>query len=627
MAALPQSDSVKGSCTDRLVDRPSKSRSDSTLIKPIQPNAESFRDVLGKCFRVPHYQRAYDWDDEEVGDFVRDLLRLYQHQRKGDSSAWHFFGVLISVSVAAPDTVEKMYFEVVDGQQRLATLLLVLDGIRGQLAQTGGRKRPTTEGGQLHRELTSLVEGGEQPRLLLSRRDRKYFADLVRGNAGSPGRKADEAHRLLFAAKKRIDEQLISVVVPRSVGSEQRTKRLRALANVILDQSYVVHLSTTEKLEAYRLFAVLNDRGRPLSVGSLLRTHCLSLLSKYPAEQRQVESDWDEILHEGRQWVDTYLQTFYTSYTGVRVTPGEMFDAYLARFNRELPGKALSTSQQARAATSFVRDLYEDGSFYAQVRAGEWPFADGTAAAWDRDRLIRLVSILAHSLAAPLLLAVGQGCGEDAFKRVVLKLERFVFRYITICSGSPDALARAAYYPIAKSARESGRLDENRFDNQLRRLLREYAGDEVFRANLLERLSYRPNSPNQNRRLKHFLTTLEDYYSWYSGGAHHAPTPTKHSVFSFADTNLEHIYPQRPAAGQRRAHLEPLVHHLGNISLLDVRDGRVASSDGFAKKKLVYEESKLAITRELKDVSDWTPATLTERAERYADMALRIFRI
>jgi Protein of unknown function DUF262/Protein of unknown function (DUF1524) len=598
---------------------------------PISPNAESFRELLTKTFAVPRYQRSYDWDDEQVGDFISDLRRLYHAERAGEPSTWHFFGALITITEPASGTIQKVLFQVVDGQQRLATLVIVLAELAKALAtlrqeaaadrKTGLAKRV----GRELRELRNVLEASGTPRLVLSRRDREYFESLIAGTAQQPRPHTDESHTKLWKAQQRIATDIVGYANDGDLEVGSRLDRLVDLREAVLSRSYVVHLSSDDRLEAYRLFAVLNDRGRPLSVGSLLRTHTLSVLEGFDDQLQEAEALWDEILSEGQAWVDAFLGAFYASHSGNRVTTGEMFDRFLERFSESLPSGRVTTRAAAKGVCSFARVLRDEGIFFAQLQQGDWPYPDGSAGAWDRDRLARLLTILHHSLAFPLLLAVGREADEASFTKLVLLLERFVLRYITISRGSPEALARRAYYPCASTTRKSHRFDDKQLRTELQRLGRDYAGDDVFAAGLKERLKYRVGSPAQNRLLKHFLTTLEDHYSWFAGGARGRPRATKHSVFDFKQTNLEHVYPQNPPAGQSVPAMDEAANDLGNITLLDEADGRVASSDPFSAKKSIYANSKIAITRELAEASDWSETRIAERGERYARMALKLF--
>jgi uncharacterized protein with ParB-like and HNH nuclease domain len=75
----------------------------------------TFRKLIGNglTYRIPRFQRDYSWTDEEWEDLWLDLLGTLQ---PGGEPA-HYMGYLV---LQSPDDKS---FEVIDGQQRLTTLL------------------------------------------------------------------------------------------------------------------------------------------------------------------------------------------------------------------------------------------------------------------------------------------------------------------------------------------------------------------------------------------------------------------------------------------------------------------------------------------------------------------------
>lgn len=206
---------------------------------PIEPSAIPFSRLLGLMpFRVPRYQRAYDWDSEEVIDFVGDVRRLYERRAAGEEGAWHFFGALISIS-------RGDHYEVVDGQQRLATLVLALSQLARALraAEVEARGAADEETADRAREEAEAAEAvlsavGE-PRVTLSRRDKQYFEDVLAGRATRPGRGAEQSHKRLHAAQELIRSDLVRRVAEDAGSIAERIERLATLRAAILENGYV----------------------------------------------------------------------------------------------------------------------------------------------------------------------------------------------------------------------------------------------------------------------------------------------------------------------------------------------------------------------------------------------------
>ena len=81
-------------------------------------------------FIIEKYQRDYAWDNDQIADFINDIAFLY---KKYDSFSpesrkekRHFFGGIVSVLKVVPATSTGRVYEVVDGQQRLATFMIAI---------------------------------------------------------------------------------------------------------------------------------------------------------------------------------------------------------------------------------------------------------------------------------------------------------------------------------------------------------------------------------------------------------------------------------------------------------------------------------------------------------------------
>ncbi|GAB1476209.1 DUF262 domain-containing protein [Bacillota bacterium] len=80
-----------------------------------------------KRFVIPVYQRNYDWKIENCKQLYDDLVKLVREKRKN-----HFFGSI--VSVYNPDGVSDE-FMIIDGQQRLATVSVLLLAMHNLMEQ------------------------------------------------------------------------------------------------------------------------------------------------------------------------------------------------------------------------------------------------------------------------------------------------------------------------------------------------------------------------------------------------------------------------------------------------------------------------------------------------------------
>ena len=98
-------------------------------------NTFSLRQLFnGRLFRVPDYQRGYSWEESNIRDFLDDLKYL-----SGDRV--HYTGtVVIHGNSQAEDLMDEEGVpltptDIVDGQQRLTTAVILLDCLQRALRE------------------------------------------------------------------------------------------------------------------------------------------------------------------------------------------------------------------------------------------------------------------------------------------------------------------------------------------------------------------------------------------------------------------------------------------------------------------------------------------------------------
>ena len=135
-----------------------------------------FLDILGSRktqYTIPVFQRVYSWNRDQCDELWGDILRA------GRTSNTHFIGTLLYSVEPDEDSDGIAHLSVIDGQQRTATLTLLLAAFERYLRKTGDRRSEHVDA-DFVRDNLPLRRGGEH-KLVLSRTDRKtLFAILAR---------------------------------------------------------------------------------------------------------------------------------------------------------------------------------------------------------------------------------------------------------------------------------------------------------------------------------------------------------------------------------------------------------------------------------------------------------------
>jgi hypothetical protein len=256
----------------------------------IQPQYLTLAKLLdGRLFRIPEYQRAYSWTSRQREDLFEDIAQTYA---KGPDEG-HFMAAIVCLrrkkQVLGTDEFDVM--EVVDGQQRVTTLIVLLNTIKLKLDE---KKKPEAK---LLRELAELLVKTEGDELLLLQTNHDsshHFTNFLRKGSTSPSESAKTiADREILAAM----EECNSFVSRWLTDGKTLPELLGLLKNRLF---FLLHEIDSEKA-VYTVFEVLNSRG--LDVSWLDRLKSILMGAAFELKNTNQSGTIDE-LHS--IWRDVY---------------------------------------------------------------------------------------------------------------------------------------------------------------------------------------------------------------------------------------------------------------------------------------------------------------------------------
>ena len=344
-------------------------------IKPTQLGVR-FLFEQNHTFAVPKYQRGYAWDDDAIDDFIKDISRCLKTREAGNEKS-HFFGGVVTIRMPVPNSNRSNY-EVIDGQQRLASFVMFVAAIvkgmanlTGELAAKGSLSSEEEKAKKyLEDTVVSLrqlyltyrdeieLEYVEEPKLTLSDADNQFFQSIIEGKKAKPER---ASHKRISAAWERLLGFVEDDILKGGTASE-KAKRLQVLLNSVLaTDCTVIFMCSETRAEAYQIFQVLNDRGVHLTDGDLLRASTMELLDSKPltAIQEKLSERWDSVLAYPPTEIDSYLRWYYSSREGKRPKSSNLTDQFLEfRFNCK--DKTALTKLEAQAILDEVERIDAD---------------------------------------------------------------------------------------------------------------------------------------------------------------------------------------------------------------------------------------------------------------------------
>lgn len=235
---------------------------------------QNLLDLLGTQdaqFVIPVYQRVYSWTERQCEELWADL------QRSGANGKSHFMGTVLYTEEDDPEA-GLWRFDLIDGQQRMATLTLLLLAVRNAL-RDGKLKLGDIDAEEIDEHyLHARDADGETLKLLLSRSDRDTLAALIDGD-DLPGE--DElspylVDNLAFFEKRLVQQQ----------AAQDAWMGLREL--------YVIAAQIESGDQPQLVFESLNSKGMPLRPSDLIR-NLLFVHFGYDEQMRLYKTYWDPI--------------------------------------------------------------------------------------------------------------------------------------------------------------------------------------------------------------------------------------------------------------------------------------------------------------------------------------------
>ncbi|MCK0495750.1 DUF262 domain-containing protein [Helicobacter pylori] len=281
----------------------------------IESKDSHLRDILKDelYYQIPIYQRPYQWTEENCEKLLDDLFFNYEDDRESD----YFCGSLVLIAISE-DSKAKIY-DVVDGQQRLSTFILL-----AKVLATLFLERLTEE-------------------------SKDYLQESLNGRYGKKDRLNFNA--IGFNSKKDFQYALTSFNdAPVSNNKNNYLKNAVCLKNYLRKKEIedindfiewlyfrVVFITITcpDADKALRIFNVLNARGLALSATDIFKGELLKHTKEH--EQEEFVSRWNALSQKCSD-NDLKIETLFSWYLTYLnpITSGEKMEKRLVTWFKNL---------------------------------------------------------------------------------------------------------------------------------------------------------------------------------------------------------------------------------------------------------------------------------------------------
>jgi hypothetical protein len=573
----------------------------------------------GSTYRIPAYQRPYSWQavgksdrDSQVIQMWEDIWRFFEGNRENNRE--YFLGSMVIIE----DRDKLRTFEVIDGQQRLTTLVLLFAAMRCFLREV----EKTLEAGSddtIRRWFSRAIQTlesftyneaslGLAPVLKL-KIERTVGADFNQileaviscqgdGQVAKLDKKNQEIAQRYFKNRDyflaRLREKFFSV---KPVGVDD-IRRFEDFFKLLQARVAIVLIKSADFTTAYRIFEILNNRGLPLSNVDLLRNFVLEHLNeaKFPDPDKR----WERL--ETEYPLTEYFIGRWTESINAAQPQTSAFNDVQRIFRDRY-----HDSPTEKKIEIFCRDLEQNLTWYGLIVDEDQLITDVVIR--NAVRFLKLLSNERYSY--DILLALFrqrdyQG-GTDAEISAFLRVYRSYALHVYLLGH----FSSSKIYEAIKALNE-GKLE------RARHVLELSSSEKMALASFL-------NGTIENNDYAKILLAA---YVWY--GEESGPDVVKQQLV-YEKSTLEHIIPQQPAPGTNwftdfdKAFRDDFTYRLGNMTLLTQSRNAASRNFDFSKKKQIYAKTQLSLTTELAAQAKLTKEYLEERHRRIVETLQAVF--
>ncbi|WRB09601.1 DUF262 domain-containing protein [Helicobacter pylori] len=532
--------------------------------------------LTGTIFFIPVYQRNYAWEEENCKKLLQDIVSISQNKKT------HFMGSITYISHLIDDKKslrQLREFVIIDGQQRITTLMLLLKAIETKIPNEGIKK-----------EIDNLLNlSGQRLRLKPIKRDKEAFELVMQNRSHEIQEKESRIRDNYKFFTKELDKYL------------EKGYRIEEIYGAFLRLEIVAVGLKLGEDDPQVVFESINATGVQLKGLDLIRNY-LMMGENSDRQKHLYETYWVPLENWlGEKDLDDFIKTYLRIYFEDKFKEKEVYDTLKAHhrdnFSDDIQGLMSNMREYGRIYQIFLdRDHYFLGRGDSQQLANL------------RLRIKDLVKIQ-FGVAKPFVLRCARDFEEgkldyENFHEILQILTSYYVRR-SVC-GEPTAALNKVLYSLYKQ------LEENVSADALKRYLGKSVNQAVFpnddriKAAFLARNAY-----SANQVCKFILLEIEKLSN--------AEPPREENL------EVEHFYPKTPTqewrdrVGDYFTFEQDYLNNFGNLTLSG-QNQKLSNKSYEEKIALMEEYSSLHLNDYfINNTHSWGIEEVRNRSEYLAD--------
>ncbi|WP_231166349.1 DUF262 domain-containing protein [Helicobacter pylori] len=547
-----------------------------------QSTTNDFFAITGTIFSIPVYQRNYTWEEENCEKLLQDIVSISQNKKT------HFMGSITYVLHLIDDEKslrQLQEFVIIDGQQRVTTIMLLLKAIETKIPNEGIKK-----------EIDNLLNlSGQKLRLKPIKSDKEAF-DLVMQN---------RSHELQGVSHIRNNYKFFTKELDNYIS---KGYRIEEIYGAFLRLKIVAIGLELGEDDPQVVFESINATGVQLKGLDLIRNY-LMMGENSDRQKHLYDTYWVPLENWlGEKDLNDFIKTYLRIYFEDKVKEGEREVYYMLKahhrenFPNDIQGLMSDMREYGR-----IYQIFLDRDHYFLERGDSQQLANL------RLRIKDLVKIK-FGVAKPFVLRCARDFEEgkldyENFHEILQILISYFVRR-SVC-GDPTGALNKILYPLYRQ------LEENVLADALKRYLGKSVGQAAFPNDdkIKAAFSVR-NAYSANQVCKFILLEIEKLSN--------AEPPKEENL------EVEHFYPQTPTqewrdrVGDYFTFEQDYLNNFGNLTLSG-QNQRLGNKPYEAKIELMEQYSSLHLNDYfINNTHSWGIEEVKVRSEYLADQFCQV---
>ncbi|WRG62522.1 DUF262 domain-containing protein [Helicobacter pylori] len=554
-------------------------------------------------YQIPIYQRPYQWTEENCEKLLDDLFFNYEDDRKSD----YFCGSLVLIAISKDSKVKT--YDIVDGQQRLSTFILLakvlatlysdLDSEKQEFLQASWSDRHENREKKKKKRLDFDLVGSSAKKDF---QDALDFFDDLDASKGEDSKSNDPS--------KGKNSYLKNAICLKNYLEKKEIEDINDFIEWLYSNVVFITITCPDADKALRIFNVLNARGLALNATDIFKGELLKKLTE-EKEQEELATRWEDLY---QKCLDNGfdMETLFSQYL-----------VYLeSKTSREKMEKMLVTwfKNLNKVPLEYLKGVEDFYNAYCEVL--EMQDRHAYLLSYKDDDYLHVIlcaSILHHYSDQDI----------EALKELLVK-----FYYQDWVAGQTKSTRSQTCCNIIIALKEKKSVEN------IASIVKKYFKDKNITqrfkenlqdSNLYTKFYFTGKTPKKNSWLKPILILVEYFMS-------DDPRPKR---IEKNDFHVEHILPQNPDLSSQWAkdfseeERELYTHSLANLTLLGGIKNSQASNKDFKEKREIYMGNAVKLGKDKRgrektskvmtcykmtiDIAhhytEWTPKSLEKRKE------------